>query len=137
MENDLLESILDRSAHTLGQADRPVLVVDGNHWHEGILGIVASRLVRQFNRPAVVISTRNGLGKGSARSIDGIDLSVALEQCADLMDRFGGHPLAAGLSLRASNIVAFRSRLETVVGRMIADHGVETDFVHRRPRSSG
>ena len=125
MENDLLESILDRSAHMLGQADRPVLVVDGDHWHEGILGIVASRLARQFNRPAVVISTRNGLGKGSARSIDGIDLSVALKQCADLMDRFGGHPLAAGLSLRASNIVAFRSRLETIVGRMVTDHGVE------------
>ena len=125
MEHDLLESILDRLARTPGQLDRPVLVVDGNRWHEGILGIVAARLTRQFNRPAVVISTRNGTSKGSGRSIDGIDLSTALDQCEDLLDRFGGHPLAAGLSLRASNIEAFRTRLETVVGQMAADHGVE------------
>ena len=125
MENDLLESIMDRLAHTADQLDQPVLVVDGNHWHEGILGIVASRLTRQFNRPAVVISTRNGMSKGSARSIDGIDLSVALKQCADLLDRFGGHPLAAGLSLHAANVTAFKTRLETVVGQIAADHGVD------------
>jgi single-stranded-DNA-specific exonuclease len=99
--------------------------MDGNRWHEGILGIVASRLVRQFNRPAVVISTRNGMGKGSARSIDGIDLSAVLKRCVDLLDRFGGHPLAAGLSLPSANIAAFRSRLETVVGQMTADLDAE------------
>ena len=125
MEHDLLESILDRLAQRPGQMDQPVLVMDGNHWHEGILGIVASRLTRQFNRPAVVISTRNGMGKGSARSIDGIDLSAALNGCADLLDRFGGHPLAAGLSLPTSNISAFRNRLELVVDQMAPDHDVQ------------
>jgi single-stranded-DNA-specific exonuclease len=121
MEKDLLELILDRLARRPGLVDRPVLVVDGNCWHEGILGIVASHLTRRFNRPAVVISTRNGVGKGSARSIDGIDLSAALNRCADLLGRFGGHPLAAGLSLPTANIAAFRTRLESVVGQIAAD----------------
>ncbi len=121
MEKELLETILQRLPRPSGQRAQPVLVVDGNGWHEGILGIVASRLVRQFRRPAVVISTRNGMGKGSARSVDGIDLSAVLARCADLLDRFGGHPLAAGLSLPTANIAAFRNRLETVVGEMGAD----------------
>jgi len=125
MEQDLLETILERLPRPPGQMAQPVLVMDGNRWHEGILGIVASRLVRRYNRPAVVISTRNGMGKGSARSIDGIDLSAALEGCANLLDRFGGHPLAAGLSLPTANIPAFRSRLETVVGQMTADLGAK------------
>jgi single-stranded-DNA-specific exonuclease len=125
MEKDLLEVILDRLGRPRKQMDRPVLVIDGDRWHEGILGIVASRLTRQFNRPAVVISTRNGVGKGSARSVDGIDLSAALDRCADLLDRFGGHPLAAGLSLPTANISAFRTRLESVVGQIAADRNDE------------
>jgi single-stranded-DNA-specific exonuclease len=125
MEQDLLETILDRLSRPPGQLVPPVLVMHGNGWHEGILGIVASRLVREFNRPAIVISTRNGVGKGSARSIDGIDLCTLLERCAGLLDRFGGHPLAAGLSLSTANIAALRSRLETVVGQMTAEPGTE------------
>ena len=125
MEQGLLETILERLPREPGQMAQPALVMDGNRWHEGILGIVASRLVRRYNRPAVVISTRNGMGKGSARSIDGIDLSAVLEGCANLLDRFGGHPLAAGLSLPTANIPAFRSRLETIVGQMTANLGVE------------
>lgn len=125
MERDLLKSILGRLAHAPEQLNRPVLVMDGNRWHEGILGIVAARLTRQFNRPAVVISTKNGMSKGSGRSIDGVDLSAALKQCEDLLDRFGGHPMAAGIALRASNIAAFRTRLESVIRQMGADHRIE------------
>jgi single-stranded-DNA-specific exonuclease len=120
MENDLLASILERFARIPTDLDRSVLVVSGNRWHEGILGIVAARLTRQFNRPAVVVSTRNGMAKGSARSVEGVDLPVALNDCADLLDRFGGHALAAGLSLPAANIDDFKSRLEKAVDRMTA-----------------
>jgi single-stranded-DNA-specific exonuclease len=123
MENDLLESIMNHFGRHPAAADRPVLVVDGRHWHEGILGIVAAHLTRRFDRPAVVISTRNGIGKGSARSVNGIDLSAALHRCADLLERFGGHPLAAGISLNTANIAAFRTRLEAVVDEMSADRG--------------
>jgi single-stranded-DNA-specific exonuclease len=121
METDLLESILERIERSPDPMQRSVLVVDGHRWHEGILGIVAARLTRQFNCPSVVISTRNGAGKGSARSVDNIDLTAALNQCADLLDRFGGHPLAAGLVLPTANINVFRTRLETIVNRLTTD----------------
>lgn len=120
MENELVATILLRLESMPDRLGRPALVVDGNRWHEGILGIVAARLTRRFNRPALVINTHNGMGKGSARSIEGIDLTAALQQCDDLLERFGGHPLAAGFSLPAANIAAFRTRLESVVGRMAA-----------------
>lgn len=118
METDLLERIQQRLAQTPGLLERSVLVMDGQGWHEGILGIVASRLARQYHRPAVVVSTRNGIARGSGRSIDGIDLSAALEHCKDLLDRFGGHPLAAGVSLRTADLAAFGTRLETIVARL-------------------
>ena len=121
MESDLLEIILDRINQSPTATKRSVLVVNGDHWHEGILGIVAARLTRQFNCPTVVISTRNGLGKGSARSVAPIDLTAALDQCADLLDRFGGHPLAAGLVLPTAKIDDFQNRLETIVNHMTAD----------------
>jgi single-stranded-DNA-specific exonuclease len=120
MENELVATILQRLESMPDRLARPVLVVDGSRWHEGILGIVAARLTRRFNRPALVISTHNGMSKGSARSIEGIDLAAALQQCDDLLERFGGHPLAAGFSLPAANIAAFRTRLESVVDRMAA-----------------
>jgi single-stranded-DNA-specific exonuclease len=120
MESDLLEAIDDR----IGKAPQPtrqsVLVVNGDRWHEGILGIVAARLTRRFNCPSVVISTRNGIGKGSARSVETVDLTAALDRCKDLLDRFGGHPLAAGLVLPTANIDTFRTRMESIVDQMTA-----------------
>jgi len=115
MESDLLQSILAGLERRPKLLDRPVLVVHGKGWHEGILGIVASRLTRQFHRPSVVLATDNGTAKGSARSVEGIDISAALNRCKDLLDRFGGHPLAAGLSLDADRLADFTARLETAV----------------------
>lgn len=120
MESELLESIIEGINQKALPTRPSALVVDGDRWHEGILGIVAARLMRQFNCPAVVISTRNGIGKGSARSLAPIDLTQALDRCADLLDRFGGHPLAAGLVLPTDNIDAFRVRLEATVDRLTA-----------------
>lgn len=94
---------------------RHALVVAGPDWHEGVLGIVASRLARRFHRPAVVLSGRDGRLKGSARSIPGIDLYAALQQAAAHLDRFGGHPMAAGLQLDAARLDPFRLDLEASV----------------------
>ena len=129
MEADLLQSIQERLAATPDELSRPVLFVYGNGWHEGILGIVASRLTRQYHRPTIVISSRNGMAKGSARSVEGIDMAKVLNSCADQLDSFGGHPLAAGLSLPAKRIDAFRSRLETTVEGLTADHGAKPPTV--------
>jgi len=85
------------------------LVVAGEDWHPGVVGIVASRLVERHRRPVVVISLdEDGSGRGSGRSIPGFDLLAALEDCAEHLEGFGGHRAAAGLQIRAENVAAFR-----------------------------
>jgi len=88
-----------------------VLVVAGQGWHRGVIGIVASKLVDHFNKPAIVLSVEGGVGHGSCRSIPAFDMLGALERCADLFDRFGGHKQAAGLTLPAANVPEFRRRI--------------------------
>ncbi|MBQ9945420.1 MAG: single-stranded-DNA-specific exonuclease RecJ [Clostridia bacterium] len=89
-----------------------VIVAYGDNWHPGVIGIVASRLVEKYGRPAVVISfDENGNGRGSGRSIDGFSLYDALNYCSELLTQFGGHTLAAGFSLQKENIEAFRKKM--------------------------
>src|SRR5262249_55473484 len=73
-------------------------------WHPGVIGIVASRLVEAFHRPAVLIALADGEGKGSGRSIPAFDLHAALTECSDLLERFGGHRMAAGVTIRAERV---------------------------------
>ncbi|MEM6731481.1 MAG: single-stranded-DNA-specific exonuclease RecJ, partial [Myxococcota bacterium] len=93
-------------------ADGPAIVVEHPSWHPGVLGLVASRLVSRFHRPAVVIGEG---GKGSGRSIEGLDLHAAISACREHLDRFGGHPAAAGLTLRPGALPAFRDAFEAAV----------------------
>ncbi len=90
-----------------------VLASEG--WHAGVVGIVASRVVERFGRPTFLISVDNGVGKGSGRSISRFDLHQGLTACGDLLERYGGHRMAAGLTIRADRVDAFRERFETVV----------------------
>jgi single-stranded-DNA-specific exonuclease len=90
--------------------EAPALVLAGEGWHPGVIGIVASRLVERHHRPVVVISLDGeGGGRGSGRSIPGFDLLAALEACSECLESFGGHRAAAGLQLRAENLEAFRA----------------------------
>jgi single-stranded-DNA-specific exonuclease len=93
---------------------RSVLVVAGEGWHRGVIGIVASKLVDAFHRPAIVISIEGDMAQGSCRSIPGFDMLGALERCADRLIRFGGHRQAAGLTLEASQVRAFRAAVNDV-----------------------
>jgi len=90
-----------------------VLVVAGDGWHRGVIGIVASKLVDAFYRPAVVVSLEDGVGHGSCRSIGAFDMLSALEACGSHLVRFGGHRMAAGLTVDARAFKAFRSALQT------------------------
>ena len=90
---------------------RSVLVVAGEGWHRGVIGIVASKLVDAFHRPAIVLSIEDGVAHGSCRSIPHFDLLAALEECAHFFIRFGGHKQAAGLTMDASRIRELRSAL--------------------------
>ena len=91
---------------------RSVLVVSGEGWHRGVIGIVASKLVDAFHRPVVVISIEDGIGHGSCRSIPAFDMLGALEACSGHLERFGGHRLAAGLTLAAGKLKAFRAAMQ-------------------------
>lgn len=101
--------ILERGLHK-----EPGIVVAGEGWHPGVIGIVASRLVEEFYRPTVVVSLADGVGTGSARSIAGFDLHGGLMQCRHLLERCGGHTMAAGLTVRAENLEAFAQRFVEV-----------------------
>lgn len=86
-----------------------VIVVSGKDWHQGVIGIVASRLAERYSKPAIVISETDGIAKGSGRSIEGFSLFDALSYCAPLLVQFGGHVLAAGMSIEAEKIGEFRA----------------------------
>ena len=93
---------------------RSVLVVAGDGWHRGVIGIVASKLVDTFHRPAIVLSVEDGVAHGSCRSIPGFDMLGALERCGHLFIRFGGHKQAAGLALEAERIRELRRAINDV-----------------------
>lgn len=88
------------------------LVVAREGWHPGVIGIVASRLVARYNRPVAVIGIENGRGRGSCRSVEPFDMLAGLSTCSDLLDRFGGHAMAAGLELSADGLDAFCERFD-------------------------
>lgn len=90
-------------------------VVFNKDWHKGVIGIVASRLIETHYRPTVVLTESNGKASGSARSVKGFDVHEAISACSDLLDQFGGHTYAAGLTLPLENVEAFRQRFERVV----------------------
>jgi len=88
--------------------DDLVIVVAGEGWHEGVVGIVASRLVDRFGKPAIVLSIENGIAKGSARSIGEVSIYDLIKSCEHLLTKFGGHTMAAGLGLKEENILTFK-----------------------------
>lgn len=88
-----------------------VIVVEGDDWHQGVIGIVASRLVEKYGKPCIVISKNGDVAKGSGRSIDGFSLYDALSYCSDVLVQYGGHVLAAGLTVDSDKIDAFREKI--------------------------
>ncbi|MFC4600368.1 single-stranded-DNA-specific exonuclease RecJ [Cohnella hongkongensis] len=106
-----------------GDRPRRAIVLAKAGWNAGIAGLVASRLVERHYRPAVVLAVdeESGLCKGSARSIDGFDLYAALVECADLLEHYGGHPAAAGMTLRADRAAELGDRLDRLAGLWLTD----------------
>lgn len=100
------------------------VVASRPEWHPGVIGIVASRLVQRYNRPTVVIGLEGDSGRGSCRSIEGFDLVSALAECAPHLKKFGGHVMAAGLEIAASEVPAFASRFNEVAALRLRDADV-------------
>lgn len=110
--NKILENLKDFESHKS-------IVIYNPDWHKGIIAIVASRLTELYYRPAIVLTFSNGLVTGSARSVQGFDVYKAIESCRDLLENFGGHTYAAGLSLKEENIPTFIERFENYVAENI------------------
>lgn len=105
--------------------DKRAIVIYNRDWHKGVIGIVASRLTELYYKPAVVLSQSNGLATGSARSVQGFDIYAAVNSVRDLLENFGGHTYAVGLSLREENIPEFRRRIEEYVASHILPNQLE------------
>lgn len=124
-EISILEDALNIIAYNREMEDDYVLVLDHEGWHHGIIGIVASKISEKFNKPCILISTGDGMGKGSGRSIKGFNLFQALEECSGELVKFGGHELAAGLSVETERIDEFRKHINQYAKSVMN----EADFV--------
>ena len=97
------------------------IILHEENWHPGVIGIVASRVVEKYYRPAIMLSTIDGLAKGSARSIAGFNIYQPLEMCKDLLVQFGGHEAAAGVTLELKNIPEFKKRFNKILRETMAE----------------
>ena len=109
-----IQRFIENNPSLLG---RQTLVLSREGWHAGVLGIVASRLMQKYHRPVVLISLQDGIGKGSARGVEGLNLYDALADCQSFLENFGGHAMAAGLQIREEKIADFQNAFERVVQR--------------------
>ncbi len=109
------------AAHRKELADKKSIVIFNKDWHQGIIGIVASRITELYYKPAVVLTLTNGLATGSSRSVQGFDIYKAVDSTRDLLENFGGHPYAVGLSMKEDNIPEFTRRFEEFVAANITD----------------
>lgn len=111
-ENQILEQALQKLRREYDPLEDQVIVLAGEEWHHGVIGIVSSRICDRYACPTVLIALEDGIGKGSGRSVKGFNLYEALCASAPLLERFGGHELAAGLTIREENIQQFRENME-------------------------
>ena len=121
LDRDITQEALDMIAHDPVQLERNTTVLYNRDWHKGVVGIVASRLTEHYYRPTVILTESNGMATGSARSVKDFDLYEAIGSCSDLLESYGGHMYAAGLTMRIENIPEFNRRFEEIVSKMITD----------------
>lgn len=111
LQRAIVQEAIQMVEQDINFKDHRVIVLAKEGWHLGVLGIVAARIVEIYYRPAIIVGLDNGRGVASARSIQGFDLDEALTQCAETLESFGGHKMAAGLSLRQDRLDDFRARM--------------------------
>ncbi len=136
MENDIVESAVAKIEKDYDFENDRVIILDDDTWHHGVIGIVASRLTERYNLPAILISFKNeglenglDVGKGSGRSIKGLDLNKALTHCSDLLLKYGGHELAAGLSIERKNLDAFKKKINDYARAILTPQMLQKSIV--------
>jgi single-stranded-DNA-specific exonuclease len=120
LDQRILDEALEQVERSADLERDSGFVLAGDGWHPGVVGIVASRVVERYGRPAFLIAFDGDIGKGSGRSISRFDLHSALLACGDLLERFGGHQMAAGLTIRRNNLDAFRERFAGLTRQRLA-----------------
>jgi single-stranded-DNA-specific exonuclease len=121
LDRDITQEALEMIKRDPEHESKNATVLYNRDWHKGVVGIVASRLTEYFYRPTVVLTESNGLATGSARSIRDFDLYEAIGACSDLLESYGGHMYAAGLTLKIENIYEFSRRFEEIVTKQITN----------------
>jgi single-stranded-DNA-specific exonuclease len=121
LDRDITQEALDMIERDADMKNRNSTVIYNRDWHKGVVGIVASRLTEFYYRPTVVLTESNGLATGSARSVKDFDLYEAIGACSDLLESYGGHMFAAGLTMKIENVRAFSQRFEEIVTRSVTD----------------
>ncbi len=120
---DIDESITQEALKIISEDEalknKKTTVLYNPGWHKGVIGIVASRLIRNYYRPTIILTESNGFATGSARSVSEFDVYKAISECSDLLENFGGHTYAAGVTLKIENIPAFQEKFEKVVSKTI------------------
>jgi single-stranded-DNA-specific exonuclease len=126
VEKQIFDAAIEKIADRLDGVLDAAIVVGARGWHPGVLGIVASRIARKYHRPTLVIGfDENGIGKGSGRSIEGLNLVEALSCCAERLDKFGGHEMAAGLALHEENFDLFAEAFRKTARKLLSDEALQ------------
>ena len=120
LDQQITFEALEQIENDINYSTKKTTVVFQNDWHKGVVGIVASRLIERHFRPTIVLTESNGMVTGSARTVNDFDIHEALIKCEDLLEQFGGHKHAAGMSLTLENLTKFQERFEEVVSQTIA-----------------
>jgi single-stranded-DNA-specific exonuclease len=121
IDQGMTAQALEMIGSDLDLVNKKYTVICNETWHKGVVGIVASRLIEKYYRPTIVLTKSDGLLTGSARSVKKFDIHTAIESCSDLLEQFGGHRHAAGLTLKPENLEAFTKRFEAEVEKTITD----------------
>jgi single-stranded-DNA-specific exonuclease len=126
VEKQILDAAIEKIENQFDAARDAAIVVGARGWHPGVLGIVASRIARRYHRPTIVIGfDENGIGKGSGRSIEGLNLVEALGCCAERLDKFGGHEMAAGLAVHEQNFDVFADGFRKAARELLPDEALQ------------
>jgi single-stranded-DNA-specific exonuclease len=126
IEKQIFAAVEEKIANEFNPSRDAAIVVWARGWHAGVLGIVASRIIHKYHRPAIVIGfDENGLGKGSGRSIEGLNLVQALTRCADKLQKYGGHEMAAGLTIHEKDVNVFAEQFGRVARELLSDDDLQ------------
>ena len=121
LDHTITDEALDRVAKSQTLLAKKSTVLFDRNWHKGVIGIVASRMIETYYKPTVILTESNGFATGSARSVDGFDLYNTISDCSDLLENFGGHKYAAGLTMKIENVGEFQKRFEDYVVNNISE----------------